>query len=251
MMSQPEAETAPDGERLHKVLAAAGVASRRACEALIASGRVSVNGAVVDRPGTRVDPDRDVVHVDGERVALRSDLVYLALNKPRGVLSAMSDDRGRPTVGDYVAERPERLFHVGRLDQDSEGLLVLTNDGELAHRLTHPSHGVPKTYLAQVRGPVRRGLGRRLRAGVELDGQPVHVDGFRVLESAGQQALVEVVVHEGRKHVVRRLLDEVGHPVSRLLRTSIGPVRLGHQRPGTLRRLGREEVGKLYRAVGM
>lgn len=251
MMSQPQPETAPSGERLQKALAGAGVASRRACEELIAAGRVTVNGRVVQRPGTRVDPAHDVVHVDGERVALRPDLVYLALNKPRGVLSAMSDDRGRTTVGEWVAERPERLFHVGRLDQDSEGLLLMTNDGELAHRLTHPSHGVPKTYLAQVRGPVRRDVGRRLRAGVTLDGRPVRVDEFRLLESSGTQAMVEIVLHEGRKHVVRRLLAEVGHPVSRLVRTSIGPVRLGHQKPGTVRRLGRDEIGKLYRSVGL
>ncbi|HEX5495067.1 MAG TPA: pseudouridine synthase [Mycobacteriales bacterium] len=250
-MSQPQPETAPTGERLHKVLAAAGVASRRACEEMIAAGRVTVNGEVVSRPGRRIDPARDLVHVDSERVALHPDLVYLALNKPPGVLSTMSDDRGRPTVGDWVADRPQRLFHVGRLDADSEGLLILTNDGQLAHRLTHPSHGVPKTYLARVRGPVRRDLGRRLRAGVVLEDGPVRVDGFRLVESAGQQAMVEVVLHEGRRHVVRRLLAETGHPVSRLVRTSIGPVRLGHQKPGTLRRLGREEIGKLYRSVGL
>lgn len=257
-MSRPRPESAagggaddPDLIRLQKVLSAAGVASRRGAEELIAAGRVTVNGQVVQRPGTRIDPAHDVVHVDGERIALNPDLVYLALNKPPGVLSTMSDDRGRPTVGDWVAERSERLFHVGRLDADSEGLLLLTNDGELAHRLTHPSHGVPKTYLAQVTGPVRRDLGRRLRAGVVLDGRPVSVDGFRLVESTGGRALVEVVLHEGRKHVVRRLLAEAGYPVSRLVRTSIGPIRLGHQKQGTVRRLGREEIGKLYRSVGL
>lgn len=233
------------------MLASAGVGSRRACEELIAAGRVTVNGEVVRRQGVRVDPDRDVVHVDGERIAIRGDLVYLALNKPRGVLSAMSDDRGRPTVGDYVADRPERLFHVGRLDQDSEGLLVLTNDGELAHRLTHPSRGVPKTYLAEVRGPLSRDVGRQLRAGVVLDDRPVQVDSFRVVDLAARNALVEVVLHEGRKHVVRRLLAEVGHPVRRLVRTAVGPVRLGNQKPGTVRRLTREEIGGLYRSVGL
>lgn len=251
MMSQPQPETNERGERLQKVLAAAGVGSRRACEELIAAGRVSVNGSVIRRQGVRVDPESDVVHVDGERIAIRGDLIYLALNKPRGVLSAMSDDRGRPTVGDYVAERPERLFHVGRLDQDSEGLLVLTNDGELAHRLAHPSHEVQKTYLAQVRGPIERDLGRRLRRGIPIDDRPVVVDQFRLLEHTSKQALVEVTLHEGRKHVVRRLFAEVGHPVSRLVRTTVGPVRLGHQKPGSLRRLSRQEVGALYELVGL
>ena len=162
------------------------------------------------------------IRVDGDRVTVRDDLVYLVLNKPRGVLSAMSDDRGRPTVGDLVADREERLFHVGRLDADSEGLLLLTNDGELAHRLMHPSYGVTKTYLATVPGPVGKAVGRQLRAGVQLDDGPVTVDSFRVVQAEGDQAIVEVVLHEGRKHIVRRLLAEVGHPVSRLVRTRSG-----------------------------
>ncbi len=177
--------------------------------------------------------------------------MYLALNKPPGVLSTMSDDRGRPTVGDFVAEREQRLFHVGRLDQDSEGLLLFTNDGELAHRLMHPRYEVLKTYLAQVPGPVGRDLGRKLRAGVALDDGVVKVDGFTLVDSSHGQALVEVVLHEGRKHIVRRLLAEVGHPVTRLVRTQIGPVRLGHQRPGTVRRLSLGEVGELYQLVGL
>jgi 23S rRNA pseudouridine2605 synthase len=185
--------------------------------------------------------------VDGDRVVVRDDLAYLALNKPRGVLSAMRDVRGRPTVGDLVADRPERLFHVGRLDADSEGLLLLTNDGDLAHRLTHPSFGVLKTYLATVPGPVPAAVARQLRAGVTLPDGPVRVDRFRVVQVAGRQALVEVVLHEGRKHIVRRLLAQVGHPVSRLVRTQIGPVRLGDQRPATVRSLTREEVSGLYR----
>jgi 23S rRNA pseudouridine2605 synthase len=247
--SPPESETV--GVRLQKILAAAGLGSRRTCEQLIAAGRVSVDGEVVHEQGLRVDPLRAVVLVDGERINVRADLVYLALNKPRGVLSAMSDPRGRPTVGDYVAERPERLFHVGRLDADSEGLLLLTNDGELAHRLTHPSYSVAKTYLAEVAGPVPRDLAKRLRAGVELDDGLVAVDGFRVLDAAGGRALVEVVIHEGRKHVVRRLLATTGHPVSRLVRTAIGPVRLGHLRAGTLRRLSHKEISRLYQLAGM
>src|SRR5919198_397463 len=236
--------------RLQKVLAAAGLGSRRACEELIAAGRVTVDGEVAEL-GNRVDPRTAVIHVDGDRIVVRDDLVYLALNKPRGVLSAMSDARGRPTVGDYVAERPQRLFHVGRLDADSEGLLLLTNDGELAHRLSHPSHRVPKTYLAEIAGPVPRDLGRRLRAGVQLDDGLATADAFRVVDATSGRALVEVVLHEGRKHIVRRLLAAAGHPVSRLVRTAIGPVRLGHQRAGTLRRLNAQEIGALYQLANL
>lgn len=247
--SLPEHET--NSVRLQKVLAAAGLGSRRACEELISAGRVTVDGKPVREQGLRIDPQHAVVTVDGARVNVRADLVYLALNKPRGVLSAMSDARGRATVGDYVADRPERLFHVGRLDADSEGLLLLTNDGELAHRLSHPSYGVLKTYLAEVPGPIPRDLGRRLRTGIELDDGPVRIDGFRLVESAGGRALVEVILHEGRKHVVRRLLAAVDHPVSRLVRTAIGPVRLGALRPGTLRRLSQTEIGQLYQLSGL
>ena len=240
-----------DGVRLQKVLAQAGVASRRAAEELIAAGRVSVDGETVREMGRRVDPDTAVVHVDGARVVLREDLVHLALNKPRGTLSTMADDRGRPCVGDLVAGRTERLFHVGRLDADTEGLLLLTNDGELGHRLMHPSFEVQKTYLAEVAGQVPRDLGRRLRAGVELEDGPVRVDSFRLVDAMGGRSMVELVLHEGRKHVVRRLMDEVGYPVQRLVRTAIGEVRLGDQRPGRIRPLNNREVGALYRAVGL
>jgi 23S rRNA pseudouridine2605 synthase len=237
-----------DGIRLQKVLAAAGIGSRRACEDLIAAGRVTIGGAVAEL-GARVDPDTAVIHVDGDRVIVRSDLVYLALNKPRGVLSAMSDDRGRRTISDLIGDQPERLFHVGRLDADSEGLLLLTNDGELAHRLMHPSFGVLKTYLATVPAPVARDVGRRLKAGVQLEDGPAAVDSFRVVQTEGGRAIVEVVLHEGRKHIVRRLLAEVGHPVSRLVRTRIGPVHLGGQRAGTLRPLTRAELADLHRVA--
>jgi 23S rRNA pseudouridine2605 synthase len=253
MNSEPDSESLDQGDdqgvRLQKVLAAAGLGSRRTCEQLIAAGRVSVNGQVVEQMGTRVDPATAVIAVDGARVNVRSDLVYLALNKPRGVLSAMSDDRGRPTVGDLVADRPERLFHVGRLDGDSEGLLLLTNDGELAHRLMHPAFGVAKTYLATVPGPVPKAVARRLRSGVELEDGPVQVDRFRVVQTQGERAIVEVVLHEGRNHIVRRLLAEVGHPVQRLVRTAIGPVQLGGQRAGSLRELTRAELAELHRLV--
>jgi 23S rRNA pseudouridine2605 synthase len=238
---------AATGVRLQKVLAGAGVGSRRTCEQLIADGRVSVNGVTVEEMGVRVDPATAEVRVDGKHINVRSDLVYLALNKPRGVLSAMSDSRGRRTVGDLVADRPERLFHVGRLDADSEGLLLLTNDGELAHRLMHPAFGVLKTYLATVPGPVPAAVARRLRSGVDLDDGPVQVDRFRIVQTQGGRAIVEVVLHEGRKHIVRRLLDAVGHPVERLVRTAVGPVYLGGQRAGSLRELTRDELAELYR----
>ena len=239
----------PDGVRLQKVLAKAGVASRRAAEDLIVQGRVSVDGKTVRELGRRVDPDTAVIHVDGTRVVLREDLVYYALNKPKGVHSTMTDDQGRPCVGDYVRNRAERLFHVGRLDAETEGLLLLTNDGDLAHRLMHPSFHVPKTYLAEVDGLVARGLGKQLRAGVELEDGPVRVDAFRVKDMQAGRSLVEVVLHEGRKHIVRRLLAEVGHPVRKLVRTAVGEVQLGNPKPGALRRLTRQEVGSLYRAV--
>jgi 23S rRNA pseudouridine2605 synthase len=247
----------PEGVRLQKVLAQAGVASRRAAEDLIAAGRVSVDGQVVREQGRRIDPDTAVVHVDGGRVMLRDDVVHLALNKPFGMLSTMSDDQGRTCVGDLILERAElinragRLFHVGRLDADTEGLLLLTNDGELAHRLMHPSYEVLKTYLAEVPGPVPRETGRTLRAGVELEDGPVAVDSFRVVQALPGKVLVKVVLHEGRKHVVRRVLAEVGHPPERLVRTAIGDLRLGEQRPGTLRTLSRAEIGSLCRAVGL
>ena len=241
----------PEGVRLQKVLSQAGVASRRAAEELIAEGRVQVDGQVVREMGRRVDPATAVVHVDGVRVVTRDDLVYLALNKPFGVLSTMSDDQGRPCVGDYVRNRKERLFHVGRLDAETEGLLLLTNDGDLAHRLMHPSYHVPKTYLAEVPGPVPRDLGKRLRAGVMLEDGPVKADSFRLVDSMPGRAMVEIVLHEGRKHIVRRLLEEVGHPVSQLVRTAVGEVRLGNQRPGSMRVLNRQEIGSLHAAVGL
>ncbi|MFD6389147.1 pseudouridine synthase [Nocardia sp. NPDC060259] len=242
-----------EGERLQKVLAKAGVASRRAAEDMIAAGRVEVDGKIVREQGLRVDPENAVVRVDGTRVVVRDELVHLVLNKPKGWQSTMSDDLGRPCVGDIVAERiaaGQRLFHVGRLDADTEGLLLLTNDGEMAHRLMHPSFEVPKTYLATVNGEVNyRLVGKRLREGVELEDGPAKVDKFMLLEAYEGRSLVKLVLHEGRKHIVRRLLDEVGHPVIRLVRTHIGPVALGDQRPGTLRVLGRDEIGKLYEAV--
>jgi 23S rRNA pseudouridine2605 synthase len=245
-------EGAPqEGERLQKVLAAAGVGSRRACEELIAAGRVSVDGEVVRTMGLRVDPGTSVIHVDGSRIVIGDTHVYLMLNKPRGVVSTMSDENGRPCVGDYVAGREKRVYHVGRLDAESEGLLLLTNDGALAHRLTHPSYGVEKTYLAEVPGPVRHDVRKRLMAGVELEDGLAKIDQFRVVDNLPGKVLVEVVLHEGRKHIVRRLLEEVGHPVSRLVRTHMGPLQLGSLKPGGLRRLSQQEISALYTDVGL
>ena len=241
-----------EGVRLQKVLAAAGMGSRRACELLIEEGRVQVGGTVVREQGMRVDPKTTIIHVDGLRVTTAPDLMYLMFNKPRGVITAMHDPEDRPTVGDYVADKRDKgLFHVGRLDAESEGLLLLTNDGELGHRLTHPRYGVAKTYLAEVLGPIGRGVGKRLRDGIELEDGLARVDSFRLLTATGKRVMVEIVLHEGRKHIVRRLMNEVGHPVQRLVRTKLGPLELGDLRSGRLRKLGQGDVGALHRAVGL
>ena len=241
----------PNGVRLQKLLAAAGVGSRRRCEQLIAEGRVEVDGTVVTELGVRIDPLRQVVHVDGDRVQLDESRVYLAFNKPLGVVTSMDDELGRADISDFLKGRNERLFHVGRLDADTEGLLLLTNDGDLAHRLQHPRYEVLKTYLAQVPGPVPKDLGKRLRAGIELEDDPAAVDSFRIIDSQPGKALVELVLHEGRKHIVRRMLAEVGHPVISLVRTRVGPIRLGDTRPGRWRALSAAEVSALYAAAGM
>ncbi|WP_182544192.1 pseudouridine synthase [Halosaccharopolyspora lacisalsi] len=245
------AGTAEGGVRLQKLLSQAGVASRRASEQMITEGRVEVNGRPVLEMGVRVDPAVDKVHVDGTRVVVNREATYLLLNKPTGILCAMSDDQDRPCIGDYLGERQGRLFHVGRLDVNTEGLLLLTNDGELANRLMHPSYQVAKTYLAEVPGPVPKDLGRTLKNGIELDDGLAAIDGFRLVDVEQGRALVEVVLHEGRKHIVRRLLKAAGHPVQRLVRTAVGTVRLSNERPGAIRRLDGNEVGSLYKAVGM
>ena len=244
----------PRGVRLQKVLSQAGIASRRLAEKMIIDGRVEVDGQLVTELGTRVDPDASVIRVDGARIVLDDSLVYLALNKPQGMHSTMSDDRGRPCIGDLVEHRVrgnKKLFHVGRLDADTEGLILLTNDGELAHRLMHPSYEVPKTYLATVNGSVPRGLGKKLRAGIELDDGPVAVDDFAVVDAIPGKTLIRVTLHEGRKRIVRRMLAEVGFPVQTLVRTDIGTVSLGDQRPGSIRALRRNEIGELYKAVAL
>jgi 23S rRNA pseudouridine2605 synthase len=231
--------------RLQKLLATSGVASRRKCEELMLAGEVEVDGEVVTRLGTKVDPATAVIRVSGKRLPPISPNVYLVLNKPRGVVSTMSDPEGRPTLSDFVADRPERLFHVGRLDTDTDGLLLLTNDGDFAQRLAHPSYEVEKTYVAEVSGSVDKNTVKTLLAGVTLEDGPVEVRRARVISTTADRGIVELVIHEGRNRIVRRLLAEIGHPVQRLTRTAIGPVRIGNLRQGTLRELSLDEVGSL------
>jgi len=244
-MSGPE--SGPEGERIQKVLARAGVASRRAIEEMIVKGRIRVNGERVEL-GRRIDSSKDLVEVDGSRVPLSADLVYYLMNKPIGVVTTASDEEGRETVIDLLDDVDARVYPVGRLDLDSEGALILTNDGDLAQRLTHPSFGVPKTYLAEVEGSVKDKTVRQLARGVELD------DGFtgpartRLVERSPGGTLIEIVLSEGRNREVRRMLEAVGHPVRRLVRTAIGPLMLGRLKPATYRKLKPEEVRELYRA---
>lgn len=232
-----------DGERLQKVLARAGIGSRRVCEELIAEGRVAVNGEVA-RLGRRVDLEHDRVEVDGVPVGVRPDLVYYLLNKPAGVVTTAADNHGRPVVVELVPPEP-RIFPVGRLDTDTEGLLLLTNDGDLTHRLTHPAFGVEKEYLAEVEGTPSRGAIRRLREGVLLD------DGITSKAKASLQPpnLLTIVIHEGRNRQVRRMCEAVGHPVRRLVRTRIGPISDRSLKPGEWRDLTRSEVRDLQTAV--
>jgi 23S rRNA pseudouridine2605 synthase len=244
----PQADPAT-AERLQKVLALAGVGSRRACEDLIFRRRVTVNGRVA-KLGDKVDPATAEIHVDGQRVVTNTKLVYIAMNKPRGVVASMDDEKGRTELADFLDTFEQRIYHVGRLDADSEGLLLLTNDGTLAHKLMHPSYEVSKTYLAEVQGPLPRAVGRKLQSGVELEDGPAKVDSFRLVDTLGKVAQIEVVLHEGRKHIVRRMMDEVGHPVLRLIRTAVGPIRLGDLRPGGFRHLSNAEKAALFKSVG-
>jgi 23S rRNA pseudouridine2605 synthase len=238
----------PEGERLQKVLALAGFGSRRVCENLVAAGRVQVDGEVAEL-GRRVRPDVDRVTVDGIPITL-PDLVHRLLNKPPGYVTTSSDPQGRRIIFDLLPSEP-RTFPVGRLDYDSEGLLIVTNDGELAHALTHPSTGVPKTYLADVDGEPIAATMRQLVAGVELDDGPAAADAARVVARRPGGAAVEIVLHEGRNRQVRRMLEVVGHPVRRLVRTRIGPLVDHTLAPGAWRDLTIDEVRALYAAAGI
>jgi 23S rRNA pseudouridine2605 synthase len=241
--------------RLQKLLAMSGVASRRKCEELMLAGEVEVDGEVVTRLGTKVDPRTAVIRVSGKRLPPVSAHVYLVLNKPRGVVSTMSDPEGRRTLTDVLGDRPDRLFHVGRLDTDTSGLLLLTNDGEFANRMAHPSYEVDKTYVAEVDGEVWPATIKQLRAGVELEDGPVRPSAVKLVQgpkgNPTGRSIVELVIHEGRNRIVRRLLDHVGHPVRRLTRTAIGPVRLQGLKSGELRELTPDELGQLLDAAKM
>jgi 23S rRNA pseudouridine2605 synthase len=249
----PELERDDEGlVRLHKWLARSGVASRRKCEELMLAGEVTVDGEVVTRLGTKIDPGTAVIRVSGRRLPPVSPNVYLVLNKPTGVVSTMSDPQGRRTLSDLVADRPERLFHVGRLDTDTSGLLLMTNDGEFAQRMAHPSYEVDKTYVAAVEGQVYPQVIKQLLAGVTLDDGPVTVRSARLLGGRGsttEGSIVELVIHEGRNRIVRRLLDHVGHPVRQLTRTAFGPVTLGRLDLGEIRDLTNDELGGLLDAA--
>jgi 23S rRNA pseudouridine2605 synthase len=237
--------------RLQKVLASAGLGSRRKCEEFITAGRVTVNGDVADELGTRVNPSVDIIHVDGVRIAQTSGHIVVALNKPRGVVTTMTDEHGRECVGDLVAEFEQRLFHVGRLDAETEGLLLLTNDGELSQRLGHPSHGIVKTYLARVSGRVTKSDIEKVLAGYPVEGTPVAVTACKIFETGKNQTVVEISIHEGRNRILRKLFDELGYPVIDLVRIKIGPISLGSLKSGHLRVLENKELGKLYSSVGL
>jgi len=252
--TQPRREAPPhdqDAPRLQKTLALAGLGSRRACEELITAGRVTVDGQRVRNLGIRINPAKRHIAVDGLTVETDVTKITLALHKPLHVVSAMADPEGRPCLADYVQNREERLYHVGRLDADSEGLILLTNDGELANRLGHPSYQVTKTYLATLQGKMTPKTSQWLRSGVELADGPAQVDRLKVIDVIAGASLVELDIHQGRNRIIRRLMAEVGHPVTRLVRTRIGPIRLGDLKPGRSRVLAAPEVASLKKAVNL
>ena len=245
-------EAANEGVRLQKVLAAAGLGSRRHCEQLIDDGLVEVNGRTVTEQGLRVDPLADVIRVEGARIPPPRHHLYLLFNKPRGVVSTMDDPQGRSTIADYLGKRSRQgLFHVGRLDTPTEGLLLITNDGDFAQRIAHPSHEISKTYVAEVDGVVENVTLRRLSRGIQLDDGPVRPEQIKLIERGGARSIGQVVLHEGRNRIVRRMFEAVGHPVNRLTRTAIGPVRLGRLKVGELREFTRDELGALMDLAGL
>ncbi|MGQ9677236.1 MAG: pseudouridine synthase [Chloroflexota bacterium] len=245
----PEMSREPEGERLQKILSRAGVASRRVAEEMIKAGRVTVDGRVVRELGARARPEQDI-RVDGRPVRRDGKKVYVIYNKPRGVVSTAVDTHGRPTVVEAV-DVAERVYPVGRLDQDSEGLILLTNDGELAHRMTHPRFGLTKVYRVLVEGRPKAADLRRLREGVELDGKLTAPAEVEVLGEEDSNTWLEVAIHEGRKRQVRRMAEAIGHPVLRLRRTGVGPLKLGELPVGKYRHLSPAEVAAVQRAVGL
>ena len=241
-----------EGIRLQKVLAAAGLGSRRHCEELIEDGLVQVNGRTIDAQGVRVDPLTDVIRVDGARIPPPRRHLYLVFHKPRGVVSTMDDPQGRTTITDYLGRRSkEGLFHVGRLDTPTEGLLLITNDGDFAQRMMHPSHEISKTYVAEIEGVIENVTLRKLSRGIKLDDGPVRADEVKLIQRGGTRSIVQVVLHEGRNRIVRRMFDAVNHPVRRLTRTAVGPVKLGRLKVGELRDLTSEELGALMDLAGL
>lgn len=236
-----------DGERLQKVLAAAGVASRRASEDLIVAGQVSVNGHVVKTLGTRVHADRDLIQVRGVPIQTDATKVYYVLNKPVGVVSSMRDERGRPDLSPYANEAGVRIFNVGRLDEATRGLLLLTNDGDLAYRLSHPSFEVPKVYLARVSGRIDGQAIRHLEEGIDLADGSIRADKIHVVDTSRDESLVEVSIHSGRNRIVRRMFAAVGHPVTDLLRKQFGPIHLGTLQAGQIREMTKVELGQVLK----
>lgn len=231
--------------RLQKVLAEAGVASRRACEEIIAQGRVRVNGKIVREMGLKVDPETAKIEVDGEEISSAQARTLLAFNKPAGVVSAMSDPQGRTCLGDFFSEWPGRLFHVGRLDFETEGLILLTNDGDLANRLAHPKHEVGKRYLVQIRGVLPNNLTSMLKSGVELEDGLVRLSSVKILARSEKSALLEIELHEGRNRIIRRLFAQLDLPVEHLVRIGVGSIDLGELRPGRWRAISEPELNKL------
>ncbi|MFM6980451.1 MAG: pseudouridine synthase [Micrococcales bacterium] len=238
--------TSNDTVRLQKVLANAGVASRRVCEQLILEGRVRVNGVKVTELGTKINPETDKVSVNGNPVQLDASRVYLALNKPDGVVSSMNDEHGRPDLHQYSV-RYDRVFNVGRLDIETTGLLLLTNDGDLAHKLAHPSFGVEKLYWARVKGEISQQSLNKLLNGIELEDGLAKADRIRLLDAAKDESLVEIVLHSGKNRIVRRMFEAVGHDVVGLVRKQFGPIQLGPLRPGQVRELSKLEVAALLK----
>ena len=241
-----------EGIRLQKLLAQAGFGSRRKCEEIITDGRVEIDGELITELGTRVDPKRQEVRVDGSRVRVNPNHVTLALNKPKRVLSAMEDPKGRYTLRDIVGDKYERIFHMGRLDYDSEGLILMTNDGELSQHVMHPKYEVEKTYIATLEGRISGQVCRRLvTTGVQLDDGWIKLDRCAILDASRDNTLVKVVLHSGKNRIVRRIFGSIGFPVRRLVRTQIGPIKLGDLKSGSYRVLSQTEVRSLSKAVGL
>jgi len=236
-----------EGVRLQKVLASAGVASRRVCEEMMLKGRIKVNGKVRRELGTRIDPEKDQVEVDGRPIQLDPDRVYFAFHKPKGVVSTMQDENGRPCLADYFVGL-DRVFNVGRLDSETTGLLLMTNDGEMANQLAHPSFGVEKLYVAKVRGKITRVEMQQLKDGVKLEDGLAQADSARVIDQSEQSSLVEIVLHSGKNRIVRRMFEAIGFPVLDLTRKSFGPLRLGNTKPGHFRELSKLEISLLMQA---